>query len=432
MADNIPFGESFLHFVWKYKLFLVKKFISTANLSLEILHPGYYNTNAGPDFSAGKVILDGQEWVGNIEIHIKEQDWFLHKHHQDSAYDNTILHVVYELGKQSACRTDGTTIPTLLLKDYILPSALERYQELSLSQNTLHCKNHLAEVPEITINTWLQRMLVERLHTKAQHITENLKTTKGNWNEAFYYAMSRSFGFKVNEWPMETLANLVPLQLLAKYSHDLISVEALLFGCAGFLNEQNNHDEHFKKLSQQFTFLQAKHKLSTMEKHQWKFSKTRPQNFPSVRLAQFAALLHRSNALFSKVLLVAKLADLYELLYAEAGNYWTQHYDFETKTENENVKKLGIDALNGLIINAVVPAIYAYADYKNNEKLKQKAFDWLEQLAPEKNSIIQSWVNANVKVENSAHSQALLQLSKYYCGEKKCLNCAIGLKVLGR
>jgi len=162
----------------------------------------------------------------------------------------------------------------------------------------------------------------------------------------------------------------------------------------------------------------------------WKFMRLRPGNFPTVRISQFAALIHQSHGLFSKIIEIENLDELKKLFKVEASEYWNSHYNFNKISTRNSIKELGDSSVNMLIINVVIPFLFVYGEKQNKEFLKNRALEFLEQLPTEVNSIIEKWGKMGVNSQSAFESQALLQLKNKYCERKKCLNCQIGVKLV--
>lgn len=422
------FPEDFFHFIWQYRLYGAQKLYTTTREEIEVLQPGNLNKNAGPDFSNAKLIINKTTWAGNVEIHIKASDWILHQHQNDNAYDNVILHVVYEADQQ-IYRKDGTLIPTLVLKGLFATELMNKYESLVTSLNNFPCEKQIGEVDEFIINHFLSRVLVERLADKSTEVYEKVKELKGDWDETFYHFMAKNFGFKVNAIPMEMLAQSLPQQLFAKHKDNSLQIEALIFGQAGFLN-QKFEDKYPQELKREYQFLQKKYNLKPIDVSLWKFMRMRPQNFPTLRLAQFAALIVNSNHLFSKILDLKEYKNSVQLFEdLPVNSFWEKHYHFNKKTENVRLQ-LGKSSIDNILINTLSLFLFAYGKAMDQHNFETRALYLLENLPSENNAILQHFKNAGVNIKTAFNSQALLQLKKKYCNEKKCLNCAIGIKIL--
>lgn len=417
--------ESILHYVWQHKLFTAHDLFTTDGEQVEVIDVGKYNTDAGPDFFNAKIRIGETLWAGNLEIHTRSTDWEKHNHHIDKAYDSVILHVV-DAADGDVYRIDGARIPQLALK---YPKHIEtNYEQLINEQKWIPCADKIAYVPSIFIQSWKNALLTERLEQKMQAISNLLLENNQHWEEAFYITLARNFGFGTNSQAFESLAKSLPIAALGKHKDNLFQLEALLFGQAGLLND-DAVDEYAAKLKQEYEFLRAKFALQPMNATQWKLLRLRPDNFPHVRIAQFAALIHLSSKLFSKIVENPTIDYLRSVFACEPSDYWQTHYLFTTESSRKS-KKLGARSINGILINTVVPFLFCYAHQKNIQELKDIALQLLEKIPCEVNSVVAGWQKLGISSDSAYDSQALLQLKKHYCDEKKCLRCRIGHKVM--
>ncbi|MBY0244595.1 MAG: DUF2851 family protein [Sphingobacteriaceae bacterium] len=424
----MDFNEDFLHYLWQFRLFEQLDLKTENGESLLIVNNGFANKNSGPDFSLAKIEIAGTTWIGNVEIHLKSSDWLLHNHQQDGAYDNVVLHVVYE-NDQPIYRSDGTLVPVLTLKDKFDKVLLINYQNLIQSNANFACERQIKNADTLLIDSQLSRTLVERLEQKSEEVYHKLDYLKGNWDETFYHFMGKNFGFKVNALPMEMLVASLPQTILGKHKDSSLAIESLIFGQAGFLN-QTFEEEYPQQLKESYLFLQKKYGLKPIDVSLWKFMRMRPQNFPTLRLAQFAALIVKSNHLFSKVLDTKKDSDL-NLFFEKlpVNNFWKTHYHFNKKADSVRLQ-LGKSSIQNLLINTVSLFLFAYDKFTDAENYSDRSLKLLESIPAEKNAIVDLYKNAGMKINNAFLSQAVLQLKKEYCTPKKCLSCAIGIKIL--
>jgi len=417
--------ESILHYVWQNKLFTAHDLKTTDGEKLEIIDVGRNNTDAGPDFFNAKIRIGETLWAGNVEIHTCSTEWFRHNHQWDKTYDSVILHVVLKADSE-VYRRDGDKIPQLELN---YPKQIEfNYDNLFLEQKWIPCSDKISLVPSIFIQSFKSALLTERLEQKMNSIEQLLSENNQHWEEAFYITLARSFGFGTNSQAFESLAKSVSISILGKHKENILQLEALLFGQAGLLNTDIG-DEYLVRLKKEYDFLQVKYGLVPIEGSQWKLLRLRPDNFPYVRIAQFAALIHSSKKLFSKIVENPQIEAMRKLFETEPSDYWKSSYLFGHKS-SLHTKKLGTQSINGIVINTVVPFLFCYASHKNNDELKNKALQMLEELPKENNSIVNGWTNLGLESKNAYDSQALIQLKKQYCDERKCLRCRIGHKVL--
>lgn len=420
--------EEFLHYVWRFKSFDFSNLQCTDGEAISILNFGLLNQDSGPDFSQGKIQIGETVWVGNIEIHLKSSDWVRHNHQTDAAYDNVILHVVFEHDIEIS-RKDGTVLPVLELKNRISPELIERYADLYLNLNTLPCSAQIGSVDQFIIDGFLSRTLIERFEKKTLILFENLEKLQGNWDETFYRAMAANFGFKVNALPFELFAKALPQQIYARHKENSLQIEALVFGVAGFLNE-NFTEDYPARLKKEFQFLRKKYNLIPLRPSIWKFMRMRPQNFPTIRLAQFAALIVKANHLFSEILALKnpkELRALFEELPVNA--YWLTHYHFKKEVATVSTQ-IGRASMDNILLNTVALFLFAYGKHIGTGSYVNRAIKLLEELPAEKNAITALFTDAGVTLKDAFSSQGAIQLKRNYCDQKKCLFCGIGIKIL--
>jgi len=418
--------EDFLHFIWKYGLFERAGMISDSGEEVHVIALGEHNTDAGPDFLNARVKIGNTTWAGNVEIHLYSSDWTEHGHRSDKAYDNVILHAVHR-HDQTVTRSGGEIIPTIEL--HFDPSWFENYRMLFNSRGNLPCQSGLKNLDPFLLDLWLNSLVVERLQQKAVFISDLLEKYKNNWEEAFYINLARSFGFGLNAAPFEMLARSVSLLQLSRSRNSILQVEAILMGQAGFLSEAEMFSGYYNELRQEYLHLRKKYGLKPMEKHLWKFLRLRPVNFPTIRIAQFAALLEKNEGLLSNILACDKIAGLWKYFNVQASQFWNTHYTFENISPNR-IKAIGTDAFRVIVINAVIPFLFVYGQRSGIEILKERSLEWLNQLPAEDNRLVARWKNAGIKAETAFYSQGLLQMSKNYCGRKRCLACSIGMNII--
>ncbi|PCJ65953.1 MAG: hypothetical protein COA58_07695 [Bacteroidetes bacterium] len=419
------YNEDLLQFIWQYQLYNPKGLKTEKGENITVIKQGQINFNSGPDFENAQIKIDKSIHFGSVEIHIDSKDWHTHKHQTDSAYDNVILHVCFSNSKMVS-RKDGTSLPTLVLKDRINLDSLEKYNRLMTKKTFIPCENQLSSLSNFTINNWIDRMVVERLEDRCMLFQSYLETAKGNWNQAFYTAIIRSFGMPINSDFFEELALKLPYQLVQKHHLSLFQLEALFFGVANLLKEPDG-DSYYQGLHNEYVFLSKKYGLKKVN-HQLKFGRMRPMNLPHVKIAQIAALFHHVPQITNKVLSLPEVHEIKSLLAFDLSDYWKTHYSFH-KISKERSKHISKKFVNHLFLNAFIPFVFFY------EKTKlvgdtTKALDYLGSLSSESNSIIDKWKLTGISVNNALTSQALLHLYKTYCNSQRCLQCNIGKELL--
>lgn len=420
-------NEAFLHFVWQYQLFDNKNIKALSGEKITVVKQGFYNTNSGPDFSMAQIYIDKTLWSGNIEIHLKTSDWYQHQHQNNKKYSNIILHVVLE-NDLSPEQMDAIPAPTLEIKSLIFSKTYHTYQQINESRTIIPCQNLLPEVDDFRFRSGLHRLLIERISDKTQEIFELLENTQNNWEETMYQSVAYTFGLKINAFSFLLLAKSLPLKIIAKHKNSLFQIEALLFGQSGML-DLNWNDAYPKELKKEYLFLAKKYQLTSLKNECWHFMRLRPAAFPTIRIAQFAYLLFKSQQLFSKIKATPDLKNLFHLFDTEVSEYWLTHYRFDSASKKQS-KKIGKSSLQIILQNSVVPVLFAYGITHDNEAVKSHALFILENLPAEKNNIMDMWTALGRTPKNASESQALLQLKNQYCSAKKCLQCHVGVKLL--
>ena len=423
------FTEDFLHYVWKFRLFDRLNLQTEDGEALEIFSTGVHNTDAGPDFHNARIKIGETLWAGNVEVHLSASDWQKHGHTTDDAYNNVILHVVYN-NDLPLKLNNGRTVPTLQLQGRVPAELYGRYHQMIFGNQTIiPCEASIGTVDGLIMHNWLTRVLVERLEKKSAAVIAALAINRGDWEETFYQFLAANFGFKTNALPFELLAKSLPQLTLAKNKNNPMQIEALIFGQAGFL-EGELSDYYPVKLKKEYDYLRKKYGLKPIENHLWKFMRLRPPNFPTVRLAQFAALIVNANHLFSKILEIKDIDALRNLFASiKTNEYWDDHYRFDVISK-PLPKIMGPASVDILLINTLALFLFSYGKHHQQQYYISRALKLLENLPAEKNNITADFVNLGVKITNAFESQALLELKNNYCNYKKCLQCGVGNKIL--
>jgi hypothetical protein len=416
--------EEFLYYLWENRLITnngacpVDPLQTTDGEPVDIVATGYRNTDSGPDFLEAKIQIGDKLWAGHVEIHVKSSDWNRHGHQTDKAYKNVILHVVYEND------TKVNDIPTLELKGHFDDTLFANYQRFILSKGWIPCEKSIAQVPVFTRLSWLDRMAIERLESKSETVTKILNADQFDWEDALYKLLMHYFGLKVNNEAFEYLSNILPFKTLLKHADNLLQLEAMLFGCAGFL-EDDFKEEYPLLLKREFVVMKAKFNLLSMPSERWRFMRMRPSNFPTIRLAQMAQLIYKNGCLFSKIREAKNGNEVKALFDVAASEYWETHWRFGVPTES-TPKHLGDATADILMINAVAPLLFCYGKLHKDESVCDTAIQFLEETETEDNAIIRHFAQFSIKADNAMQTQALLHLYNMYCKRKKCLECRIG------
>lgn len=421
--------ETLLHYVWKYKLYESAILLTNSGKRFEIIDPGIYNSNAGPDFFNAKIKMDDKVWAGNVEIHTRASDWYRHRHYEDAAYNSVVLHVVESLDVPDVFDSSRRVIPQWEMK---IPNQIKaNYQFLLSSDLSVPCLSRIREINEIYLSDWKSALSTERLERKTNALLQLLNECKGDWNEVFYITLARNFGFGVNNDAFERLAKSLPLKIVLKHHDSSLQLEALFLGQAGLLEDENPKNKYYTKLRIEYFFLQRKYNLKTLESYIFKNLRIRPNNFPHIKILQLAGIIGKKQGLFSKILETANDDELHSLFVSKPGEYWLTHYHFD-KVSVKKTKYLGMQAKQILLINVIVPLFFAYGKQKQSEQYTERAVRLLESIKPEQNYIITMFSCAGISVMNACDTQALIQLKREYCEKKKCIFCRIGYKLLSK
>ena len=415
--------EAFLHFLWQHKLFDFLSLKGTNNEDIVLIDVGKLNTNSGPDFFNAQLKIGTQIWAGNVEIHIKSSDWYVHHHEKDAAYDNVILHVVWE-DDMPVYRADNSKIVTVVLKNYIKDTIWKNYSKLFSKQlKWINCEKDIYTIKKFQLDNWLERLYIERLNEKATQITTLLSQSKNDWEAVLFKMLAKNFGLKVNGNSFMNMANSLDFSLVRKNRDTTKKIEALLFGQAGMLNTAIE-EGYYQDLQKEYDFLKVKYRIKPIHESEVKFFRLRPNNFPTIRISQLANLYNTHQNLFSKIINIDTIEAYYDLFKVTTSVYWETHYSF-TSTSVKRKKQLTKGFIDLLLINTIIPLKFIYQ--KHIGKLDEELIlQLIQQIKPEKNNIIEKFKLLKINTTNAFETQALLQLKNNYCAKQKCLQCAIG------
>jgi Protein of unknown function (DUF2851) len=423
------FSEKFLQFVWQYQHFNTSNLHTTAGEQLRVFKTGRWNTHAGPDFEDARLSIGGVEWAGSVEIHLRASDWYVHTHEQNLSYNTVILHVVWQ-ADQAIRRADGTEIPTLEIAQLVDQKLVGRYQDMLHPTQDIPCVGSFVQADYFLKVSMLDKILLERLQAKSQQVLQLFAENKEDWEATTYQYLAQAFGFKLNGLPFLQLAQRTPLKILQKHRDQPHQIEALVFGMAGLLDEPPI-DDYQAQLQKEYYFLSNKYQIKhlALQKHEWKFLRLRPANFPTIRLAQWAQLLSQNAQLFSMICHLEDPKTLVKVLKIQQSPYWRMHYVFG---KTSRVADFGLSSVHHLVLNAVVPILVAYSTQRAAPAFLEKAIRFLEILPPEKNHITQLWQRLGLRLSHAGDTQASLTWYNDYCQAKRCLECQVGRYLLNQ
>ena len=418
--------EDFLHYLWRFKKFDTLNLKTSNQEEITISNTGQYLELAGPDFFNAQITIGNQKWAGNVEIHVKSSDWYVHHHEKDAGYENVILHVVWEHDSE-IFRSDNSEIPVLELKKYVSPTIFNNYQKLLVPKSWVFCEKQLVEIPEFTLKNWQERLFFERLERKSKPILELLEHTNNDWETVLFCLLAKNFGLNTNGEAFFKIAQSISFSVIRKECFEVENLEALLFGSAGLLDAEKE-DAYFKDLKFRYFYLLHKYQIEKSFVEQVQFFKHRPDNFPTIRLSQLANLYHKEQNLFSKISNLNTVEGIYEIFRVSVTAYWETHYQFDKESPKKK-KVLSKSFMDLLILNTVIPLQFAYAKTQGKE-VSEDLIAFLNDVEAEKNSIVEKFSFFGIKARNAFETQSLLQLKNEYCNKNKCLDCAIGIELL--
>ncbi|HEY4617101.1 MAG TPA: DUF2851 family protein [Flavobacterium sp.] len=418
--------EDFLHYLWKFKKFDALNLKTCNSEDITISNVGQYLELAGPDFFNAQITIGDQKWAGNVEIHLKSSDWYVHHHEKDTAYENVILHVVWEHDTE-IFRKNNIEIPVLELKNYVDKKALDNYQLLITPKSWIFCEKQLNTIDGFVVRNWQERLFFERLERKSEPIDELLAQTNNDWEAVLFCLLAKNFGLNTNGDIFFKIASSIPFSIIRKESFERENLEALLFGNAGLLDGEKQ-DNYYSNLKFRFDYLSDKHQIEKSSFEPVQFFKHRPDNFPTIRLSQLASLYHMEQNLFSKISAIDSLASIYGLFKVDASDYWQEHYQFDKKSTMKK-KMLSKSFIDLIVINTIIPVLFAFAKSQGKEN-SENLIELINEISPEKNAIIGKFSSFGIKSTSAFETQSLLQLKNEYCNKSKCLECAIGMELL--
>lgn len=415
-------NEKLLQFIWRFQYFNKQHLNTVQGDAVQIERAGMHNHHQGPDFLEATVRIGTTKWIGNVELHLCSSDWHRHGHNGDPNYANVILHVVWQYDAP-VYDGAGNEIPTLELQHRVPLLAWERYAQMMNAMDLVPCEPQLPVIDNLAWCAWKERLAAERLQRKSAQLLALLKQINFHWEELCWRMLASNFGIKVNSALFEAMAETISVNLLAKHRSQLHQLEALLLGQANLLYGKFT-DDYAVLLQKEYRFLKKKYQLRPVNR-QPAFLRMRPAAFPTIRLAQLAVLLHNSSHLFSVMKEEQDIGKMMQVFMVTANDYWHYHYRFDEATAYRP-KHLGKQMAENILVNTVVPLVFAYGSYSRDERYKQKAIQWLYELPAEQNQLTRRWKTAGIANRSALDSQALIELTNHYCQHKRCLDCAVG------
>ncbi|KQB40305.1 DUF2851 family protein [Flavobacterium aquidurense] len=418
--------EDFLHYLWRFKKFDTLNLRTTQEEQITIIKTGDYLELAGPDFFNAQIKIENQKWAGNVEIHLKSSDWYVHGHENDVAYENVILHVVWEHDTEIFGK-NNRRIPVLVLKNYVSSEILSNYNSLVTSKSWIFCEKSIGQIDDFIFKNWQERLFFDRLERKSKFIYDLLEETNQDWEAVLFLLLAKNFGLNTNSNAFLQIAKSIPFPVIRKESFEIENLEALFLGTSGLLDEEKE-DVYFTDLKIRYYYLLNKYQLKKHHVDSVQFFKHRPDNFPTIRLSQLANLYQKHQNLFSRIIVLKSVKSVYDLLSVSASIYWKNHYQFD-KESIKKPKSLSKSFLDLIIINTIIPIKFAYSNTRG-ESITEELITFMNEVTPEKNAIIDKFKSFGISSKNAFETQTLLELKNEYCNHKACLKCALGMELL--
>ncbi|NND89187.1 MAG: DUF2851 family protein [Flavobacteriaceae bacterium] len=421
--------EDFLHYIWKFQKLRQATCQTAQGESLYVIDPGVHNHLEGPDFLNAKIRIGEQLWAGNVELHLQASDWYAHGHHLDANYESVILHVVWRYDLDIFSQ-NNKVIPAFSLQKYIAPQALKSYEQFHSSlYRWIPCEKFFPKVDPFIYQHWLERLYIERLEKRSKQVMSTLGQYQNNWDALLFVMLCRSFGLRHNTESFYSVARALDFSVYRQCSQSAFDLECLLMGLAGLLKPPSK-DQYHDSLMERFYYLSTKYRIKPQDVVPAKYFRLRPSNFPTLRLSQFAQLMHQEKRLFSKILEASSIGALRKLISTQASSYWTTHYNFGVRSK-KFTKKVSSSFADLQLINTILPIIFCYYKYEGKDAT-EKVIEMASELKAESNTVIARFSKLRKPPSNAQESQALLQLHQEYCSVTRCMQCTIGHTILKR
>ena len=449
LISNI--SESRVVTLWQRLLRQGTELITEGGELIKIIYPGRINKAQGADFRDAVITTNQGLIKGDIEIHVKSSGWHAHRHHQNPAYNQVILHVVMWHNTEGATNLqNGESAPILALAKYIKEPINQRLTETEPPPNlTKPCLKATECLTTGIVAKSLDSAGEERFSTKAAKFQSELAQIEAS--QCLYQGIMGALGYSANKLPFLELAHRVPLQTLESITRDNISDEeclarqqALLLGTAGLLPAQRrdgyqkskSDDNWIGKLERLWDSF---HPRERMPPHAWHLFRVRPNNSPIRRLAAMSYLIlrYREKGIFDGVIDMVKEVPVGESRYRlEKGlvvttdGYWASHFDFDSVSRITNPTLLGSSRADDIITNVLLPFAFAWGELTSHPELKRKTlalyrhYPKLAVNAIERHMKSQLGVNSSL-VNSAQRQQGLIHIYHTLCAQGRCNRCPL-------
>lgn len=440
--DTAPFPpEELLQSIWQHQRLLRDQLTTLDGRRARILHPGFKNHEAGPDFHSALIHLDGEApRSGDIEIDLRPGGWRAHGHDRNPAFHNVILQVIWEGNRPAVEKIPAVALHGKLDAPLAELSATLGHDSLDSLPEDLRgqCSGPLSALSPESLTRLLHEAAAIRLHAKAAQLQSRARHS--GWEQALWEGLFRALGYKQNVWPMQNLAESRARWLPPRSAP--IECQARLLGVGGLLpaelsRQQAGPDTYLRRIWDQWWRERAQFDDCTLPRELWRFN-VRPANHPQRRLALASHWLaagdlpQRLEKWFTTAVPDAQLEDsLLATLHAH-DDFWSWHWTFRSARLPKPQPMLGAARVTDLAVNVILPWLWIRATEGKNEKLQRTAehryFHWP---AAEDNSILRlarQRLLSGAKpaaLPGAAAQQGLLQILRDFCDHSNalCQNC---------
>jgi len=411
------------------------------NNKIVLVYPGRPCSNSGCDFDDAVFMINAKRQTGKVELHVKAEDWYRHRHHYDKRYDDILLHVVSDISNKDTVTSKGKIIPTISLDidDKKIYGMLygdvltEKQMSFRCQAAGLHSEK---EMHESIIEEGYKRF-----QDKVRKINTYLRIDRPE--NVLYRFLSRSFGYSANSVPFERLTEIFPLEYVTHMviRQDKKLLLANIMWTAGLLPSQRKRLRKYSQPDRESVLLEniaAKmNNAGRMYESDWKFYPVRPQNNPVRRLVAFSGIMYR---LVEKGF-TSQLIDMFsgpprkewitaicdEFNMKNSDSYWERHFDFGIEI-NKRIDLLGPGKISDIVVNTLLPFMYAYGQALGNRKISINS-KYLYSNFPggSENQIVRymQQFTGYGKISRSIEQQGLIEVYNNYCKTKLCDLCPL-------
>jgi hypothetical protein len=436
--DGTP-TERFLQTIWLHQRLLRNGLVTCDGQPVRVLHPGFWNHEAGPDFRDALIqFAEDFPRSGDVEIDLHPAAWHGHRHDANPAYRHVLLHVVWDIGN-----TRQQPLPTLVLH-HQLDSPLDELRHWLGVESVLpdslrgRCQPMLRDWPDAGLGELLRQAAQVRLQRKGQELAARARDV--GWDQSLQEALFAALGYKHNVWPMRRLAELLPQLAAPGNDRDRFQLHTRLLGVGGLIpNEltlrQPAVDGYLRRAWDLWWREKEAYHAIALPERIWRYHGFRPSNHPQRRLALAAQWLVAGDLpqrleswLATDLSPVRQRVKLLEILGGEPDDFWSWHWNLHAARLDRPRPLLGPQRVTDLAVNVILPWLRMRAVLGGNDELVQVAEQrYLDWPAAEDNATLRlarqrMLGNAGKKLfRKAALQQGLLQIERDFCQQSNAL-----------